>query len=592
MTDVATTETADHAEISPDDPFPWVPFYEAVGTRLLDFRDDRVPLARAFDAVRGDIGSKVYPDVFPDDTEGSVQDMCPFTFMWLYSQDDRDGRRTRLAELVAEQLGMDVPAPTNFAGASMTRLKQAWWFHYAKYRTDEVDRLWRVFVTGCAWADHFDDPSCEAEFTAALETLFEKFDLGWRIATGLFYARPRTFFPLQRSHMKLARDMFGIQLPRPGDTGAAKAYVSLLRQVHQYLASPTAHHHSIADMSVDAEGTKGTVTTRRNLFTEPYAAVPAGAGEEDDVAVDDAGYGVDHLVADGCFLPRAEIESVLHTLRHKKNVILQGAPGTGKTWLAQRLGWILAGERRADTVRVVQFHPNTSYEDFVRGYRPQATDDGGAAGLVLTDGPFLKMADQARENLELSHVMVIEEINRGNPARSLGEMLTLVEASKRSEEHAMHLTYVQEDDDEGGVWLPPNLHVVGTMNIADRSLALVDLALRRRFSFITLEPQLNEAWMRWTTSRIRTSRGDAEAFVRAVKAGIDGLNEEIRADPSLGKNFVIGHSFVTPVDVVDDAGAWFHEQVETSIRPLLHEYWFDAPDRAEAAADRLFAARA
>lgn len=591
MTEVVTTETADRADISPDDPFPWVPFYEAVATRLLDFRDDRVPLAGAFDAVRADIGSKVYRDVFPDDTEGPVQDMCPFTFLWLYSQDDRDGRRTRLAELVAKQLGLDVPVPTSFAGATMTRLKQAWWFHYAKTRTDEVDRLWRVFATGCAWADHFDDPSCEAEFTVALEALFEKFDLGWKIATGLFYARPRTFFPLQRSHVKLARDMFGTQLPRPEDAGAAEAYVSLLRQVHEYLATPTAQHHSIAHMSADAEGAKSSVTTGRNLFSEQYEAVPAGVGQENGVALDDAGYAVDHLVADGCFLSRAEIESVLHTLRHNKNLVLQGAPGTGKTWLAQRLGWILAGERRADTVRVVQFHPNTSYEDFVRGYRPQAADDG-AAGLALTDGPFLKLADRAREAPEVNHVMVIEEINRGNPARSLGEMLTLIEASKRSPEHAMNLTYVQKRDDEGGVWLPPNLHVVGTMNIADRSLALVDLALRRRFSFITLEPQLNAAWMRWTASRIRTSRGNAGAFVRAVKAGIDELNEQIRTDPSLGPNFVIGHSFVTPVEVVDDARVWYREQVETSIRPLLHEYWFDDPERANAAADRLLTVRA
>ncbi len=249
---MATTETADRSEISPDELFHWVPLYEAVATRLLDFQDDRVPLARVFDAVRDHVGSKVYPDVFPDDTEGPVQDMCPFTFLWLFSQDERSQRRSRLAGLVAEQLGMDVSVPRSFAGASMTRLKQAWWFHYAKKRTDEVDRLWRVFVTGCAWADHFDDPSCEAEFTAALEALFEKFDLGWRIATGLFYARPRTFFPWQRSHTKLARDMFGIQLPRPGDAGAAEAYVNLLRQVHEYLATPTAHHHSIAHMSADA----------------------------------------------------------------------------------------------------------------------------------------------------------------------------------------------------------------------------------------------------------------------------------------------------------------------------------------------------
>lgn len=145
-----TSDITARPEMSPDDPFHWVPFYETVATQLLDFRDDRVPLARAFDAVRADVGSKVYADVFPDETEGPVQDMCPFTFLWLFSQDERSQRRTQLAELAAEQLELNVPVPTNFTGASMTRLQQAWWFHYAKKRTDEVDRLWRVFVAGCA----------------------------------------------------------------------------------------------------------------------------------------------------------------------------------------------------------------------------------------------------------------------------------------------------------------------------------------------------------------------------------------------------------------------------------------------------------
>ncbi|MFI7482075.1 sigma factor-like helix-turn-helix DNA-binding protein [Kocuria sp. M1R5S2] len=335
---MALTDIADHREMSPDNPYHWISFYEVVATRLLDFRDDRVPLARAFDAVRADIGSKVYPDVFPGDTEGPVQDMCPFTIMWLYSQDDRDGRRTRLAELVASQLGLDVPVPTSFTGATMTRLKQAWWFHYAKTRTDEVDRLWRVFVTGCAWADHFDDPSREADFTAALEALFEKFDLGWRIATGLFYARPRTFFPLQRNHMKLTRDMFGIQLPRPGEVGAAAAYVSLLRRVHQYLATPTAQHHSIAELSVDAEGKKAPVTTGREFSSERIQTAPAGAGQENDLVPDEASFGVDHLFAEGCFPPSSEIDSVLDTRRHKKNVILQDAPGTGNMTESWSLG--------------------------------------------------------------------------------------------------------------------------------------------------------------------------------------------------------------------------------------------------------------
>ncbi|GGG58098.1 ATPase AAA [Kocuria dechangensis] len=591
MTDVTGIETAGRPMVSQDAPFHWIPFYEAVATRLLDYRNDRPGLARAFDGVRADVGSKVYPDVFPDGHEGPVQDMCPFTFMWLFSQDGRPARRSRFAGLAAEHLGLDAPVPSSFVGATVTRLKQAWWFHYASKRTDEVDRIWRLFIAGCAWADRFDDPDLEAEFRTALASVLQRTDLGWRAAVGLFYVRPNVFFPLGQKHRAFVRELFGFETPPPTSDDAVEAYISLLRRVQEYLLSPTAKHRSIAEMSHDTEGKKDSVDTDADLPSEQFPTAPAMTEEDDPHPDDDAAYGVDHLIADGCFLPQAEITAVLHTLRHKKNVILQGAPGTGKTWLAQRLGWILAGERRANTVRVVQFHPNTSYEDFIRGYRPQATDDG-AAGLVLTDGPFLRLAERAQETPEVDHVMVIEEINRGNPARSLGEMLTLIEASKRSEEHAMNLTYVQKNDDEGGVWLPPNLHVVGTMNIADRSLALVDLALRRRFSFITLEPQLNEAWMQWTTSRIRSRGVDAGRFVRAVKAGIDELNEQIRTDPSLGGNFVIGHSFVTPVDVVDDAPGWYREQVETSIRPLLHEYWFDDPERAAAAADRLLAVRA
>lgn len=586
--DVTLDETAGRPQASPGDPFHWIPFYEAVAARLLEYQDDRPALAEIYRAIWAGAGYNVHQDRFLDGTMGPVQDMCPFTFMWMFN---RGNRRARIAADVGERLGVDVPAPTSFAGASVTRFEQAWWFHYAKDRNDEIERLWSVFSAGCAWAEDLDDMSCEAKFRSALGSVLEGTNLGWMIATGLFRARPNVFFPLEQAHERLVEELFDIHVPPPEDAAAVDAYVNLVRRVQEYLSSPAAQYRTIAEMSHDTEGKKVALDKAPNLPSGQFPVTTASAGQEDAPDRDDASYGVDHLLADGCFLPPSEIQTVLHTLRHKKNLILQGAPGTGKTWLAQRLGWILAGERRADTVRVVQFHPNTSYEDFVRGYRPQAADDG-AAGLALTDGPFLKLADRAREAPEVNHVMVIEEINRGNPARSLGEMLTLIEASKRSPEHAMNLTYVQKLDDEGGVWLPPNLHVVGTMNIADRSLALVDLALRRRFSFITLEPQLNEAWMRWTAARISARDVDPGKFVRSVKAGIDELNEQIRTDPSLGPNFVIGHSFVTPVEMVDDARGWYREQVETSIRPLLHEYWFDDPERANAAADRLLAVRA
>jgi 5-methylcytosine-specific restriction endonuclease McrBC GTP-binding regulatory subunit McrB len=160
-------------------------------------------------------------------------------------------------------------------------------------------------------------------------------------------------------------------------------------------------------------------------------------------------------------------------------VTADSAPGTGKTWLAKRLAQALIGSHAPDAIRSVQFHPNTSYEDFVRGWRPTAGPDGNGH-LVLTDGALLQHAELARHS-DIPHVLIIEEINRGNPAQAFGEMLTLIEKSKRNTDDALTLSYPKFEGEQ--YFLPPNLYLLGTMNIADRSLALVEFALRRRFSF-------------------------------------------------------------------------------------------------------------
>ena len=177
------------------------------------------------------------------------------------------------------------------------------------------------------------------------------------------------------------------------------------------------------------------------------------------------------------------MEAALALLRRKKNLVLQGPPGTGKTWLAKRLGYALLGARDTRRMTAVQFQPSLSYEDFVRGWRPD-----GEGGLLLADGVFLEVVDAAREQPEQDFVLVIEEINRGNPAQIFGELLTLLEADKRHEDEALRLAYPRPEIQNERVHVPPNLYVIGTMNLADRSLALVDLALRRRFGFKTLKP--------------------------------------------------------------------------------------------------------
>jgi 5-methylcytosine-specific restriction enzyme B len=266
-------------------------------------------------------------------------------------------------------------------------------------------------------------------------------------------------------------------------------------------------------------------------FAKKYGAVAKPASDEDLFETDALeteeeaaapSYTVMHIVDDGCFLAPETLANILARAEMKKNLVLQGPPGTGKTWLAKRLAYALIGSRdpkvTRDRLRIVQFHPSLSYEDFVRGWRPSA-----AGKLELVDGIFLEIVEAAKAEPDRPFVLVIEEINRGNPAQIFGEILTLLEDTKRSREEAMELAYRRETGER--VYVPRNLYVIGTMNVADRSLALVDLALRRRFAFIDLEPQLNGLWRRWCTTRCNLP-ADAVAL---IETRMKALNEEIGA---------------------------------------------------------------
>ncbi len=268
---------------------------------------------------------------------------------------------------------------------------------------------------------------------------------------------------------------------------------------------------------------------------------------------------------------------ILDRLRRKKNLIIQGPPGTGKTWLAKRLAYALMGRHDDGKVRAVQFHPNLSYEDFIRGWRP-----AGDGNLTLVDGPFMEMINAAKKDPNSNYVVVIEEINRGNAAQIFGEMLTLLEADKRTPDAALELTYKRSNDER--VYIPENLYVIGTMNIADRSLALVDLALRRRFAFIELEPTFGKPWRDWCLKH-----GVNNEELDEIEKRINELNKKISEDANLGRQFRIGHSYVTPSSEEDtsDARKWFREVVETEIGPLLNEYWFDKLDEARKARESL-----
>ncbi|WP_298285268.1 AAA family ATPase [Acidocella sp.] len=328
----------------------------------------------------------------------------------------------------------------------------------------------------------------------------------------------------------------------------------------------------------------------RKYGTKPGVAVevsasPAEAIPEEEVseAEEEMPYGIDDIIAEGCFLARERLAEMLERWKTKKNLILQGPPGTGKTWLAKRLGFALVGSNDRETarsrLRVVQFHPSLAYEDFVRGWRPS-----GDGKLTLADGVLMQAIDAASSEPDRPFVLVIEEINRGNPAQIFGEMLTLLENTKRRPAEAIELAYRNPEKPDERVHIPANLFVIGTMNVADRSLAIVDLALRRRFLFIDLEPQFGQAWRDWCGARGFSAESCAE-----IETRIGALNAEIAASVSLGPQYRVGHSYVTPdVDEnVLDGAAWFRAKVETEIGPLLDEYWYDATETAQKARIKL-----
>lgn len=283
---------------------------------------------------------------------------------------------------------------------------------------------------------------------------------------------------------------------------------------------------------------------------------------------------------DGVFLPRSEFEAILAALRRKKNVLLQGAPGVGKTFLARRIAYALLGQKDRTRVAMVQFHQSYAYEDFIQGYRPR---DGGS-GFHRQDGLFFDFCNRARTDAGRPYVFIIDEINRGNLSKIFGELMMLIEADKRGSENAIRLTYANVDDPPFSV--PDNVHLLGLMNTADRSLALVDYALRRRFVFFMLSPQFESPVFR---THLEALGAPAEVVDRLI-ARMIGLNSEIcDDDTNLGAGFTIGHSFFCPPAAQPDWSVWYANVIRHEIAPLLREYWFDDPDRAQQGIDQLIA---
>lgn len=273
---------------------------------------------------------------------------------------------------------------------------------------------------------------------------------------------------------------------------------------------------------------------------------------------------------DEVYIGEERYDATVGLLRTKKNIIMQGAPGVGKTYAAKRLAYSMMGVKDASRVMLVQFHQSYSYEDFIEGYRPSG------AGFELVKGAFYSFCKKAADDEDNEYFFIIDEINRGNLSKIFGELFMLIESDKRGPKNKLQLLYSREL-----FHVPRNVHIIGMMNTADRSLAMLDYALRRRFAFVELRPAFDSDGFREYCSGLDNPRFDA--LVREVES----LNRAIAEDESLGEGFCIGHSYFCNMKPEDCTDAALASIVDYELIPMLKEYWFDDAGKVREWSDRL-----
>ena len=259
------------------------------------------------------------------------------------------------------------------------------------------------------------------------------------------------------------------------------------------------------------------------------------------------------------YITDKEYDKLKNLILDKKNIILQGSAGVGKSYAAKRLAYSIIGEKDNERVKMIQFHQSYSYEDFIMGYRPKNETDG----FELKKGVFYKFCKKAEKDGR-DYFLIIDEINRGNISKIFGELFMLIENDKRKEEYALELIYTNEQFS-----VPKNLYIIGLMNTADRSLAMLDYALRRRFAFYDMKPAFESEQFKEYQKNLKNSK-----FDNLIKK-VEELNEVIKED--LGEGFCIGHSYFCNLETVEiDKLSLI---IEFELIPLLKEYWFDDKEK-------------
>lgn len=548
--------------------YSWVPYYEKLADALLPYADRRQELIQKLWASFQKHGCHL-PKW--NETHTQPADIDPFTVFSVFCiYGMRPANRLKCLHAVAEVLGVQTDPPTDFNGISCMHPQRANFYSWDA-PTSDCDNLWTIFKMGLQYAD---GQQTADEFIRAYDVVHEQKGIQWNITIGLFWIRPNFYINLDSTSRDfIANDAFyeeiksqiwerskrGVEQAIPL-TG--KGYATFCNDCRALLKRAQSQYHSFPELSSAAwkYSQESKPPKPKKDITSPSG--PDVIAAEDSPKEENEQYTKEDFLHD-VFMTEEKYAQTVAALEYKYNIILQGPPGVGKSYAAKRLAYSLMGERDDERICMIQFHHSYSYEDFMQGYRP---DKDGK--FTLRNGIFYNFCKKA-ESSDKEYYLIIDEINRGDLNKIFGETFLLMEKDKRGTD-SVQLAYSPE---LGSFTIPKNIRIIGMMNTADRSIALIDHALRRRFAFIELEP----AYGMPAFQSFVQNAPSAEKLLKLLVVIAD-LNKKIAEDSSLGRGYRIGHSYFCPSNPAELTNERLNTIVEFELIPLLEEYWFDEPD--------------
>ena len=503
--------------------FDWTNFYMEFANELLKYKDNRKELIEKMKLINNINISKI--------TMGDYID--PFSIFALFNyQGIAHQKKINILESIKNEFTIEVETPKIFDGIPAMNIYKLCFFNpKSNAIQNEINSLWELFEIAINYAKNNTNENRQ-NFIEKYDTINIK-GTKFKLTMGLFWIRPFNYINLDKTN----REYIKFKLPNHSQN------IKQLPNGKEYI--------NLCDKLLED-------IKKINIKDFPELSYKAWQFSKYDK----------NKFLKEVYITDKEYDKLEKLIKDKKNIILQGSAGVGKSYAAKRLAYSIIGEKDNERVKMIQFHQSYSYEDFIIGYRPAK----GKEGFKLKKGVFYKFCKKAEKDGR-DYFLIIDEINRGNISKIFGELFMLIENDKRGEEYALELVY--KDDEK--FFVPENLYIIGLMNTADRSLAMLDYALRRRFTFYDMKPAFESEQFKEYQKNLKNSK-----FDNLIKK-VEELNKVIKED--LGEGFCIGHSYFCNLETVEiDKLSLI---IEFELIPLLKEYWFDDKEKVKKWEDEL-----